>query len=74
MSAGGSAVGIVGGVVGGSEMLGGCCVCADVVGYEENPLVYCDGSGCDVAVHQGCYGILAVPEESWSVPDPELSR
>ena len=35
------------------EMLGGCCVCSDERGWTENPLVYCDGQGCTVAVHQG---------------------
>jgi hypothetical protein len=44
-------------------MVGGCCVCADDTGYANNLLVYCDG--CDVAVHQGCYGIILVPEGDW---------
>ncbi len=35
------------------EMVGGCCVCSDERGWDENPLVYCDGPGCNVAVHQG---------------------
>jgi len=35
------------------EMVGGCCVCSDERGWDENPLVYCDGHGCNVAVHQG---------------------
>lgn len=35
------------------EMVGGCCVCSDERGWAENPLVYCDGHGCSVAVHQG---------------------
>jgi len=35
------------------EMVGGCCVCSDDRGWAENPLVYCDGGGCNVAVHQG---------------------
>lgn len=35
------------------EMIGGCCVCSDERGWEENPLVYCDGHGCNVAVHKG---------------------
>ena len=34
-------------------MVGGCCVCSDERGWTENPLVYCDGQGCNVAVHQG---------------------
>lgn len=47
----------------GKQMVGGCCVCADDTGYSNNLLVYCDG--CDVAVHQGCYGIISVPEGDW---------
>lgn len=35
------------------EMVGGCCVCSDDRGWSENPLVYCDGQSCTVAVHQG---------------------
>lgn len=40
------------------EMLGGCCVCSDERGWTENPLVYCDGQGCTVAVHQGLFVTL----------------
>uniref|UniRef100_A0AC35TR56 PHD-type domain-containing protein n=1 Tax=Rhabditophanes sp. KR3021 TaxID=114890 RepID=A0AC35TR56_9BILA len=47
------------------EMVSGCCVCAEEVGWVDNPLIYCDGPQCDVAVHQGCYGILEVPESDW---------
>uniref|UniRef100_A0A8D8YAF8 Protein AF-10 n=2 Tax=Cacopsylla melanoneura TaxID=428564 RepID=A0A8D8YAF8_9HEMI len=47
------------------EMLGGCCVCSDDSGWAENPLVYCDGQGCSVAVHQACYGIVTVPTGNW---------
>ncbi|XP_017761667.1 PREDICTED: protein AF-10-like isoform X2 [Eufriesea mexicana] len=47
------------------EMLGGCCVCSDERGWTENPLVYCDGQGCTVAVHQACYGIVTVPTGPW---------
>jgi hypothetical protein len=35
------------------EMVGGCCVCSEERGWVENPLVYCDGHGCNVAVHKG---------------------
>jgi hypothetical protein len=47
------------------EMVGGCCVCSDERGFYENPLVYCDGQGCNVAVHQACYGIVCVPTGPW---------
>lgn len=47
------------------QMVGGCCVCADDSGYIDNALVYCDGPGCQVAVHQACYGIFTVPEGNW---------
>ena len=47
------------------EMVGGCCVCLDETGWPDNQLVYCDGNGCTVAVHQACYGIISVPEGSW---------
>ncbi|XP_078080288.1 protein AF-10-like isoform X2 [Mustelus asterias] len=47
------------------EMVGGCCVCSDERGWAENPLVYCDGHGCNVAVHQACYGIVHVPTGPW---------
>ncbi|TRY79337.1 hypothetical protein TCAL_06604 [Tigriopus californicus] len=47
------------------EMVGGCCVCSDERGWDENPLVYCDGLGCNVAVHQACYGIVSVPTGPW---------
>lgn len=47
------------------QMVGGCCVCADDSGYSDNQLVYCDGHECLVAVHQGCYGIITVPDGNW---------
>ncbi len=53
-------------------MVGGCCVCADDTGYANNLLVYCDG--CDVAVHQGCYGIITVPDGDWFCRKCEYNR
>ncbi|XP_074025329.1 coiled coil domain containing protein Alhambra isoform X7 [Leptinotarsa decemlineata] len=47
------------------EMVGRCCVCSDERGWFENPLVYCDGQSCTVAVHQACYGIVSVPVGPW---------
>lgn len=40
-------------------------MCADENGWTDNPLIYCDGENCEVAVHQGCYGIQEVPDGEW---------
>ncbi|CAI2181739.1 17985_t:CDS:2 [Funneliformis geosporum] len=40
-----------------------CCVCLDEDATKDNVLVYCDGSECDVVVHQECYGITLLPEK-----------
>ena len=42
-----------------------CCVCSVEVGWPENLLVYCDGQGCNVVVHQACYGIVKIPLGPW---------
>ncbi|NWV56595.1 AF10 protein, partial [Daphoenositta chrysoptera] len=58
------------------EMIGGCCVCSDERGWAENPLVYCDGHGCNGACYlcllkcfvffkTACYGIVQVPTGPW---------
>lgn len=46
-------------------MLGNCSVCCEDKAYNDNPLVYCDGKNCNVAVHKACYGIRVVPKGSW---------
>lgn len=40
-----------------------CAVCTEVESYEDDPIVYCDG--CELGVHQFCYGIASVPSGSW---------
>ncbi|KAF1332742.1 Fanconi anemia group m protein, partial [Globisporangium splendens] len=40
-----------------------CAVCTEVESYEDDPIVYCDG--CDLGVHQFCYGIASVPSGKW---------
>ena len=37
-----------------------CMVCFDGSSTENNEIVFCDG--CNVAVHQSCYGLAEVPE------------
>nr|CAI5819253.1 unnamed protein product [Callosobruchus analis] len=56
------------------EMVGGCCVCSDDRGWSENPLVYCDGQSCTVAVHQACYGIVTVPQVHGIVVNVKVKR
>ena len=33
--------------------------------YEDNDIVYCEGSNCSVRVHQKCYGIEKIPKGKW---------
>ncbi|EGG14670.1 PHD zinc finger-containing protein [Cavenderia fasciculata] len=40
-----------------------CSVCFDGASDDTNQIVYCDG--CDIAVHQECYGIRLIPEGHW---------
>ncbi|KAL3880908.1 hypothetical protein ACJMK2_033112 [Sinanodonta woodiana] len=40
-----------------------CEVCRSPDSEENNEMVFCDG--CDICVHQACYGIQKVPEGSW---------
>lgn len=40
-----------------------CDVCRSPESEDTNEMVFCDG--CDVCIHQACYGIQAIPEGSW---------
>ena len=52
---------------GGFDQGGGdddiCDVCRGAASYADNQIVFCDG--CNVAVHQACYGIDNIPEGDW---------
>jgi hypothetical protein len=40
-----------------------CCVCFNGEVDDDNQIVIC--SGCDIGVHQYCYGVMAIPKDDW---------
>ncbi|CAH1777727.1 unnamed protein product [Owenia fusiformis] len=40
-----------------------CDVCRSPDSEDNNEIVFCDG--CDIGVHQACYGITSIPEGNW---------
>ncbi|KAG0289126.1 Protein Jade-1, partial [Dissophora globulifera] len=42
-----------------------CLVCGSGKTFTHNQILFCDGPGCDIPVHQNCYGVKVVPEGNW---------
>ncbi|KAF9377907.1 Zinc finger protein zfp-1, partial [Podila verticillata] len=42
-----------------------CLVCGSGKSYTKNKILFCDGPGCDIPVHQNCYGVAVVPDGDW---------
>lgn len=42
-----------------------CSICIEGEVWDNNEIIFCDR--CNVAVHQRCYDVAAVPEGAWCV-------
>lgn len=42
-----------------------CEACGSGESLPGNAIVFCDGPGCTVTVHQECYGVRALPQGEW---------
>jgi hypothetical protein len=42
-----------------------CVICSKGSSPKKNPIVYCDGKRCQVAVHKKCYNISKIPKDEW---------
>jgi hypothetical protein len=52
------------------DELQGCNVCGDGTSDDLNQILFCDG--CNVPIHQHCYGVDLIPEGEWFCQRCEL--
>ncbi|KAI8807369.1 hypothetical protein BJ742DRAFT_313690 [Cladochytrium replicatum] len=39
-----------------------CCICGGENASKSNPIIYCDGKDCNIAIHKSCYKVEKIPE------------
>lgn len=49
-----------------------CVVCSRPESKPPNQILFCDG--CDIAVHQKCYGVARIPKNDWLCKDCSQNR
>lgn len=42
-----------------------CSVCEGDRSTTRNPIIFCDGKGCNMPVHKLCYNVREIPEDDW---------
>ncbi|KAG2193440.1 hypothetical protein INT47_006969 [Mucor saturninus] len=42
-----------------------CNICEGDKSTTKNPIIFCDGKGCNLPVHKICYNVQEVPEDDW---------
>ncbi|KAI7865863.1 hypothetical protein BDF14DRAFT_1820768 [Spinellus fusiger] len=51
-----------------------CTVCEGDRSTKKNPILYCDGKGCNLPVHKICYGVDKVPSGEWLCQQCESTK
>lgn len=42
-----------------------CGICSGLESTKKNPILFCDGAGCNIMVHRDCYEVEKVPPGDW---------
>ncbi|KAL1933617.1 hypothetical protein VTP01DRAFT_7707 [Rhizomucor pusillus] len=50
------------------------CVVCEREPKKRNPILFCDGEGCDMPVHKECHGVDEIPEGEWFCVRCETKR
>ncbi|GAA5797520.1 hypothetical protein EDC94DRAFT_581646 [Helicostylum pulchrum] len=49
----------------GADEQDACNICEGDRSTTKNPIIFCDGKGCNLPVHKICYNVQEVPEDDW---------